>query len=201
MDLVIFRIPSQFYVIKNFGTMNLTNPWVKLNERKVYENPWIRVDEHQVIDPNGNQGIYGKVSFKNKALAIVPVDEDLNTWLVGQYRYTLDEYSWEIPMGGGPLDTDLLESAKRELREETGITAGSWEMIQRIHTSNSVTDEEGFIFMARDLSFGRTEFDDTEKLEIKKIPLREALGMALNNEITDSLSVTGLLKASRILGL
>ena len=181
--------------------MNLTNPWVKLNERKVYENPWIRVDEHQVIDPNGNQGIYGKVSFKNKALAIVPVDEDLNTWLVGQYRYTLDEYSWEIPMGGGPLDTDLLESAKRELREETGIMAGRWEMIQRIHTSNSVTDEVGFIFLARDLNYGHTEFDDTEKLDIKKIPLREALEMALNNEITDSLSVTGLLKASRILGL
>jgi 8-oxo-dGTP pyrophosphatase MutT (NUDIX family) len=179
--------------------MKIRNPWIKLNESKKYENPWIRVDEHNVINPNGNTGIYGKVCFKNKAVGIVPVDDQLNTWLVGQYRYTVDEYSWEIPMGGGPLDSDILESAKRELREETGITADEWEMIQRIHTSNSVTDEEGFIYLARNLYFGHTEFDDTEKLEIRKISITDAVEMVMKNEITDSLSIAGLLKAARLL--
>ncbi len=177
------------------------NPWTKLNETRIYENPWIIVDEHQVINPGGNHGIYGKVSFKNKAIGIIPLDEQLNTWLVGQYRYTLDEYTWEIPMGGGPLDSDILASARRELKEETGITAGEWKMIQRIHTSNSVTDEEGFIFMARDLTYGSTAFEETEKLEIKKTPLKEAIEMVMDNKITDAISIAGLLKTGRMLSV
>ncbi len=181
--------------------MKIINPWKKLKETKIYENPWIRLDEHEVIHPGGKRGIYGKVSFKNKAIAIIPIDEDFNTWLVGQYRYTLEEYSWEIPMGGGPLNEDILESAKRELREETGIRAGDWQMIMRIHTSNSVTDEEGFIYLARKLTFSTTDFDETEKREIKKMPLSDAVRMVMNGEITDSLSVAGLLKTARILNL
>jgi 8-oxo-dGTP pyrophosphatase MutT (NUDIX family) len=175
--------------------MKIINPWKKLEEIKIYENPWIRVDEHKVITPRGRPGIYGKVSFKNKAIGIIPVDEHLNTWIVGQYRYTLDEYCWEIPSGGSHPGEDNLETAKRELREETGIIAGNWDLLSRIHTSNSITDEEGFIFLARDLSFGDTDFDETESLEIKKITLGEAVRMVMSNEITDSISIAGILKA------
>lgn len=112
------------------------NPWKTLRVKLMYENDWIILDEHQVINPNGNKGIYGKVRFKNKAIGIIPLDDNQNTWIVGQYRYTLDEYSWEIPMGGGPLNEDILQSAKRELLEETGLVAGHWTNILRIHTSN-----------------------------------------------------------------
>ena len=175
------------------------NPWKTLESREVYENAWIRVQEHKVVNPNGGEGIYGKVIFKNKAIGIIPLDHDLNTWLVGQYRYTLDEYSWEIPMGGGPLHLEVLTSAKRELKEETGLTAQKWTLIMRIHTSNSATDEEGFIFLAEDLNLGNTKFEETELLEVKKLPFNVALDMVMSGKITDSLSVAGILKLSRIL--
>src|SRR5690349_13764017 len=109
------------------------NPWTTLSEKEVYDNPWINVTEYQVINPSGGRGIYGKVHFKNYAIGILPLDEELNTWLVGQYRYTIDQYSWEIPEGGGPLNISPLESAKRELLEETGLTASDWTEIQPFH--------------------------------------------------------------------
>jgi len=177
------------------------NPWKKLSERTIYENPWIHVREDRVINPAGKENPYGVVSFKNRAIGIVPIDEDRNTWLVGQYRYPLDEYSWEIPMGGGPLEEDILLSAQRELKEETGLSARKWMEIGRIHTSNSVTDEEGFIFIATGLTEGATEFDETEVLSIKKLPLSQAVEMVMSNTITDSISIAGLLKAARIMGL
>lgn len=166
-----------------------------------YDNPWITVEEHDVINPKGGTGIYGKVHFKNKAIGIIPLDNKLNTWLVGQYRYTLDEYSWEIPMGGGPLDDDILLSAQRELKEETGISAVDWELIIRLHISNSVTDEEGFVYLARNLTFGDTSEEDTELLNVKKMPFETALNMAMEGEITDVLSLAGIFKTARILNL
>jgi 8-oxo-dGTP pyrophosphatase MutT (NUDIX family) len=179
----------------------MENPWKTKSKAVIYQNPWIKLEEHQVVIPSGKDGIYGKVIFKNKALAIIPVDEELNTWLVGQFRYTLNEYSWEIPMGGGPLEMDILDSAKRELREETGLSAKKWTQIMRIHTSNSVTDEEGFIFLAEELTEGETEFEETEQLQIIKLPLKEAIQKVMNGEITDAISIAGLLKVARILNL
>lgn len=179
----------------------MENPWTRLSKRLVYTNPWITLEEHKVITPGGNAGIYGKVHFKNKAVAVIPVDEQLNTWLVGQYRYTLDEYTWEIPMGGGPLHENVLENAKKELKEETGLVASKWTQIMRIHPSNSVSDEEGFVFLAEDLTAGETQFDDTERLEILKLPLSEAIGKVMKGEITDALSIAGLLKAGKLLGI
>lgn len=175
------------------------NPWQTLSTAVQYQNPWISVREDQVINPKGGHGIYGVVSMKNKALGIVPVDADGNTWLVGQYRYPLNEYSWEIPMGGGPVELDILESAQRELKEETGFTARRWTTIARLHTSNSVTDEEGFVFLAEDLEAGETEPEETEDLRLWKLPLAEAVAMAMDNRITDAISVAGLLKAERVL--
>src|SRR6188508_186363 len=123
------------------------NPWTTVSQQQIYENAWISLEEHQVINPAGGRGIYGKVHFKNKAIGIVPLDKNLNTWLVGQYRYTLNQWHWEIPEGGGLPGDDPLESAKRELREETGLSASSWSTMIHLHTSNSVTDEEGFVFL------------------------------------------------------
>jgi 8-oxo-dGTP pyrophosphatase MutT (NUDIX family) len=176
------------------------NPWKTLSTRPLYDNPWISVREDQVINPKGGKGIYGVVHFKNKAIGIIPVDEEGYTWLVGQYRYALEEYCWEIPMGGGPLAIDILESAKRELQEETGFTAARWTMIARIHTSNSVTDEEGFVFLAEGLTPGETALEETEDLAVRKVHLREAVAMVMDNRITDSISVGGILKAARLKG-
>ncbi|MGD1889121.1 MAG: NUDIX domain-containing protein [Cyclobacteriaceae bacterium] len=174
------------------------NPWQTLHRKQVYDNPWIEVYEDQVINPRGGKGIYGIVSFKNLAIGVIPIDEEMHTWLVGQYRYTLDEYSWEIPMGGGSKANSPLESAKRELKEETGLSAQRWENIMRIHTSNSVTDEEGFIFLAQDLTPGETEFDDTEDLQIKRLPLKEAIRYVMDGRITDAISMAGLFKVARL---
>lgn len=117
-------------------------PWLRLSAEQVYDNPWISLSHETVITPGGTEGIYGNVHFKNRALAIVPVDEQGNTWLVGQHRYTLDAFSWEVPMGGGPLNEEPLQAAQRELKEETGYSAANWQQLMKLHTSNSVTDEE-----------------------------------------------------------
>jgi len=169
------------------------NPWKTLNVTEVYDNPWIHVDEHDVINPSGNPGIYGKVHFKNLACGIIPLD-DGETWIVGQYRYTLDRYSWEIPMGGVPVGTDPLAGAQRELKEETGLTAERWQPILNVHLSNSITDEAGIVYVAEDLTHGEPEFDDTEQIEIKRLPFDDVVRMVNDGEITDALSVAGILK-------
>jgi len=177
------------------------NSWKTTGSKIIYENPWIHVKEDQVINPKGGNGIYGTVHFKNLALGIVPIDEYQNTWLVGQWRYPLQEYSWEIPMGGGAMEVDKLISAQRELKEETGLTASKWSEILKIHTSNSVTDETGFVFLAENLTQGPTEFEDTEDLKVLKLPFSEALMMCMDGRITDSLSLAGILKLAMILGV
>jgi 8-oxo-dGTP pyrophosphatase MutT (NUDIX family) len=184
----------------NSENMELTqNPWKTVSSRPIYDNPWISVREDQVINPKGGNGIYGVVTFKNIAIGIIPVDDEGYTYLVGQYRYTLNEYSWEIPEGGGPIGIDPLDSAKRELKEETGFTADKWTNICTIHTSNSVTSEVGYLYLAQGLKDGESEPEDTEELQVKRVHLRDAVEMVMNNEITDSLSIAGILKAARIL--
>ena len=175
------------------------NPWTTHTSEVKYQNPWISVREDQVLNPGGGPGIYGVVTMKNKAIGIVPLDNEGNTWLVGQYRYALNEYSWEIPMGGGPVGRDVLEAAQRELREETGLSARRWTRIARLHTSNSVTDEEGFVFLAEDLALGNTEPEETEDLRLWKLPLTQAVQLVMDDRITDAISVAGLLKAEKVL--
>ncbi|MCW8886718.1 MAG: NUDIX hydrolase [Motiliproteus sp.] len=173
------------------------NPWTTLNSRLVYENPWIELQEDQVINPNGGRGIYGLVKFRNRAIGIIPVDDEGYTWLVGQYRYALDNYSWEIPMGGHPVDQDPQQGALRELAEETGLRAKSLEEIARVELSNSITDEIGIVYLAQQLTQGETDFDETEDLQLKRLPLSEAIQWALDGRIRDALSVIGLLKLSQ----
>ena len=175
------------------------NPWKPQSSKKIFENPWLSLHEDEVINPGGGLSQYGKVNFKNLAIGIIPLDENYNTWLVGQYRYVPDCYSWEIPMGGGPLGVDPLVSARRELKEETGLTAENWQEIMKLHTSNSVTDERGLVYVARDLTQGDTEFEESEELLIQKLPLHDAVERVLSGEITDAVSIAGLLKLQHLL--
>ena len=168
--------------------------WKKLDSTVIYDNPWFTVFEDRVVSPVGSEHDYGHVHFKNKAVAIVPLDGEGNTWLVGQYRFTLGEYSWEVPMGGSADGEDPALTARRELKEETGLTAGKLTLLMRLHTSNSITDEEGFVFIAEELTEGTPEFDDTEDLEIRKLPVAEAVAMARRGAITDAISVAALLR-------
>ena len=172
--------------------------WRKLASRTVYENDWMEVREDHVINPGGGENHYGHVHFKNRAVAIIALDEARNTWLVGQQRYTLDAYSWELPMGGAPLGEDPLAAAKRELREETGLTARDWQEIMQLHPSNSITDELGFVYVATGLTEGEPDFEETEDLEIRRLPLDEALQMALDGDITDAISVAALLRVGAL---
>jgi len=179
--------------------MSEENPWQTLSSEEKYDNNWIKVTEHQVINPSGGKGIYGEVHFKNIAIGILPLDESLNTWLVGQYRYPLKAYSWEIPEGGGPLDTDPELSAKRELLEETGLSTAKLTEIQRMHLSNSVSDELAIIYLAQDLTQGEAEPEETEDLQLIKVPFSKAYQMVLDGEITDSMSVAAILKVHILL--
>lgn len=170
------------------------NPWRPQSSRIIYDNPWFSLHEDEVINPGGGLSHYGKIDFKNIAIGIIPLDEHNNTWLVGQYRYVPDCYSWEIPMGGGPMDIDPLISAQRELREETGLSASHWQELMQLHTSNSVTNERGLVYVARGLTQGETEFEETEDIKIEKLPLTEAIERVMSGEITDAVSIAGLLK-------
>jgi 8-oxo-dGTP pyrophosphatase MutT (NUDIX family) len=186
-------------LLKNASKEKMNNPWKTLVSQLKYDNNWISVTEHQVINAGGNKGIYGTVHFKNLAIGIIPLDEKNNTWLVGQYRYPLNQYSWEICEGGGKLDIPPLDAAKRELLEETGITAKQWKPLLEMHLSNSVSDELGIIYIAKDLTFSAPQPDEDEVLQLKRVSFDEAFNMVMNGEITDSISVAGILKTKILL--
>ena len=177
------------------------HPWKTLTKKVIYDNPWIHVEEHDVINPAGKEAIYGIVEFKNYAIGILPIDEEGNTWLIGQHRYPFNCYTWEIPEGGGKKEEDPLENAKRELQEEAGLTAQKWTMIQEIQVSNSVTNEIGYIYLAENITEGLSSPDDDEDLKIRKMPFSEAFALVETGEIKDSLTVVALLKAKLLLGL
>ncbi|WP_027328214.1 NUDIX domain-containing protein [Marinimicrobium agarilyticum] len=171
--------------------------WQRKSSRCVYENPWIKVSHEEVITPAGSDGIYGVVHFKNTAVGVIPIDGEGNTWLVRQTRYTMGEYTWEIPEGGCPKHEETLVAAKRELQEEVGLEAQHWEVLQRLQLSNSVTDETAVIYLARDLSVVDQALEDSEDIEVMKLPLTEAIAMVDRGEITDAISVAALLRLAR----
>jgi 8-oxo-dGTP pyrophosphatase MutT (NUDIX family) len=178
--------------------MTPLNPWKTTSSEKKYSNPWIEVTEHRVIHPNGEEGIYGVVDMKNVATGVVPVDSEGNTWLVGQYRYPLKAYSWEIPEGGSG-GQDPLEAAKRELLEETGLEADDWTHLLTAHLSNSVTSEVAEIYLAQGIhKVAEPTPEASEELTLKKLPLRDAVEMVHNGEITDAVSIMGLLRAADV---
>jgi 8-oxo-dGTP pyrophosphatase MutT (NUDIX family) len=180
------------------GTKN-HNPWTTLSSESKYRNNWIEVVEHNVLTPAGSPGIYGTVHFQHLAIGVVPVDSQGFTWLVGQYRYPLNAYSWEIPEGGGALSVPPIETAKRELKEETGLEADSWEQILEMHLSNSVSDEKAIVFLATGLRQGQSNPEETEVLSLRRVSLEEAYEMVNKGEITDAISVAAILKTRLLL--
>jgi 8-oxo-dGTP pyrophosphatase MutT (NUDIX family) len=172
----------------------IKNPWTVLGETHIYDNPWISVTEFDVLTPGGSPGIYGKVHFKNFAVGAVAIDADGMIPLVGQYRFPLQAYSWEIPEGGGHLDVDPLVSAQRELREETGLVALHWQELLRMHLSNSVSDELAILYLATGLTQEAPEPEDTEQLTHRRVTVDQAYDMVQRGEITDAMSVAGILQ-------
>lgn len=179
----------------------MENPWKILREKTVYQNPWIALTEYDVLNPSGGKGIYGKLHFKNIAVGVMVLDDDMNTYLVGQYRFPLGAYSWEIPEGGSLIadGTDPLDGGKRELLEETGLVASNWQLLLEMHLSNSVSDEKAVVYLARGLTQQEAEPEETEQLVIRKLPFEEAWQMVEKGAITDSMSVAAIIKIKLML--
>jgi 8-oxo-dGTP pyrophosphatase MutT (NUDIX family) len=178
--------------------------WIRRSQAVVYDNPWIRVEHHEVTAPTGVDTIYGLIHMHNSAVGIIPIDDEAHTWLVGQLRYPLDAWSWEVPMGGVKLTEQtqtaetfeqmLLDGAARELTEETGLSATRYTELVRLHTSNCVTDELGVVFLAEGLKHAAPTPDPTEQLTVRRVPFREAWNMAMDGSISDALSVAAIFK-------
>jgi len=180
------------------GKAELINPWKKLATKKIYRNPWFSLREDQVISPGGQKSIYGVVET-SPAIAIVPITSNLETYLVGQYRYPLNTYSWEVAEGGAEYGESNLEAARRELKEETGLYAEKWTYLNSLYTSNSISNEIGYIYLAEDLISGESEPEHTEDLTVKVVPFLEAYQMVLECEIKDALAVIGIMRVYQYL--
>lgn len=181
--------------------MSVRNPWQRRGSKLIYSNPWITVREDDVITPGGSPGIYGVIETRI-AVGVVALTEDNHIYLVGQYRYPVEEYSWEIPEGGSEIDEDPIETAKRELREETGLDAERWEQLGgEVHLSNCFSAERGMLYVARGLREGVAQPDHTEELQVKKVSFAECLSMVDRGEIKDSLTIIAVLRMARMVGM
>lgn len=169
--------------------------WVGGEGGTRFDNPWLRLVEYEAVAPTGHRTRYGVVRFKNLAVGVLPLFEDGTVVLIGQQRFPLMNYSWEMPEGGAPFGEDPLDGAKRELREEAGLEAADWIRILELELSNSVTDERGVCFLARGLSPCEASPDDTERLEVARVPFRELLAASAKGQVRDALTVAATLRA------
>ena len=181
--------------------MEVDNPWQTISCKKQYENPWIKVTHRDVINPSGNEGIYGVVEFKKTTVGILPIDAQSNVWLVRQFRYSIGQYSWEIPEGGADMGESPIIAAKRELLEEVGLIAKKWTPLLDIHPSNAITDEFAKIYLAEDLELTKPNLDETEDIIAQKFLFSEVINMVMQGVITDSITIATVLKTKILLNL
>lgn len=170
------------------------DPYTVTGRRFVYDSPWIRIREDRFRHRRGAEGRYAVCGFHRTACGVLALDDQDRVVLVGQWRYPLEAYSWEIPEGGGDPSESPFEAIRRELAEETGLAAQVWEPLAFFHTSNSSTEEEAFLFLATGLSpAGGHHAEDDEELMLHREPFGDCLRRVLSGEITDSLTVVALL--------
>ena len=171
------------------------NPWRVKSVATAFENPWFRVEEHDVVHPGGADGVYGVVRMRRVAVGVLPIDAEGMVHLVGQWRFPLGRYSWEMPEGGADPGEAAIDCARRELAEETGLRAGRLESILELDLSNSVSDERAVMFLATDLQEGEAAPEPTEVLRRRRAPFRDVLDRAVGGKIRDSMTVAALLRA------
>jgi 8-oxo-dGTP pyrophosphatase MutT (NUDIX family) len=170
------------------------DPYTVLNRRFIYDSPWIRIREDRYEHRKGAEGRYAVCGFRRTACGVLALDEEDRVVLVGQWRYPLELYSWEIPEGGGDEGESPFEAIRRELAEEAGLSAQVWEPLCFFHASNSSTDEEVFLFLASGLSATNAHHpEEDEELMLHREPFADCLRRVLSGEITDSLTVMALL--------
>ena len=171
-----------------------SSPWKTKSSREVYKNPWIRVREDDVIRPDGGPGLYGVIEIR-PSIGVVAVDSEDRVVLVGQWRYSVDRYSWEVPRGGShPGETDMLVVAQRELAEETGVLAQTWQALGPVDVCNGVANDVQSLFLATELSPTNRNLDPEEDIIVDWKPFEEAVQMAIDGRITEVCSVAALLR-------
>jgi ADP-ribose pyrophosphatase len=173
--------------------MSQKNPWKTLSSRVVLSNPWFKLRVDEVIRPDGKRGTYSTV-LAPTAVGVVPCFDDGSILLVEQYRYSITRYSWEIPEGGGKPGERPVQTARRELMEETGYRASRFRSLGRFHTSNCFTDETAYLFCASNLKPGEARQDGTEQIVTKRVPFDKAYQMAVEGKITDSITIVALFR-------
>lgn len=177
------------------STKGEKDPWVRLAHRRAYDGPYLAVDEYDVLTPGGRPGYYGVVRFKRVGVGVLPIDDEGHVYLVGQWRFAIDAYSWEMPEGGADPGEDFAATARRELEEEAGLRAAEITEALRMRMSNSVTDEDCVVFIATGLTPGAHAPDETEVFRHARVPFAEALAAALDGRIVDALTIAALLRA------
>jgi 8-oxo-dGTP pyrophosphatase MutT (NUDIX family) len=173
--------------------MTMRNPWRTLSSRTLYRNPWLTLREDKVIRPDGAEGIYSVVEVQ-PSCGIVAINDENKIALVGQWRYVHNRYSLEIPTGGSEQDETPLDAAKRELLEETGLTARDWTALGTIDNSNGATTDVAHLFLARNLTTGPAVPQGDEQIELRWMSFADAVLSVMNGEITESVSVAAILK-------
>jgi 8-oxo-dGTP pyrophosphatase MutT (NUDIX family) len=169
-----------------------SGPWTRASRRVAYQNAWLTIWHDEVTRPDGSPGVYGVIHFENLAAGVLALDDADRVLLVGQHRYALDAWSWELPEGGVPAGETPLDGARRELLEETGVAASEWSELARIHLSNSVSDEVAVLFLATGLTHGTATPNVTEQLEVRWLPFEEVLEMTLDGRISDAMTVVAV---------
>lgn len=170
-------------------------PWQDHGSRTVYDNPWLALTEHEATAPTGLAATYGVLRPKNVAVGVLPLHSDGTVTLVGQSRFALMNYSWEMPEGGAPFDEAPLDGAKRELAEEAGLSARIWREVLRMELSNSMTDERAIAWLAWDLVEVPVDPDPTEVIATVRVPFMTLMAEIDRGAVRDAFTVATALRA------